>query len=64
MEKYYRPVCGTPFKQILPHPDEECECCGWAFDIYQYDHHDAKRCINIKSVNECREAWKNGKEFY
>lgn len=62
--RYVCPVCGTPFDQIMPQPTEECKTCGWLFDSYQYDNHNAKGCINIMSVIECQDAWKHGKPFY
>ena len=63
MVKYICPVCGLE-QTKYPHPTVECPRCGWAHDTYQHEHHDAKRYINIMSVNEARKAYKEGKKIY
>lgn len=59
------PVCGLKTEvDSLPNPDTDCPKCTWGFDVYQYENHDAKGCVNIMSVNEARKAYAEGKEIY
>lgn len=55
------PVCG---KYIFQEPFVDCPVCGWLNDVVQEEHPDAGGLANIMSLNECRKAWKEGKEFY
>lgn len=55
------PVCNNtefPFRNSY----YTCENCGWMDDAYQEDYPDEDGCANIMSLNEAREAYKNGKK--
>ena len=43
---------------------EECPICSWMNDVTQEENPDAKGLANIMSLNECRKAYAEGKEFY
>ena len=55
------PVCG---KHRFTEYDsfEICPVCGWWDEQMQEDNPDWTDCSNIMSLNEAREAWKNGKQ--
>ncbi len=55
------PVCG---KYMFKEPFEECPVCGWVNDIVQADYPDWAGCGNFMSLNQCRRAYKEGKNFY
>ena len=60
MEPWERvcPVCGQyTFKE----PCDICPCCGWTEDSYQETYTDKGGCANIMSLDEARQAWKDGK---
>ena len=45
----------------------QCPVCGkysWMNDVTQEENPDAKGLANIMSLNECRKAYAEGKEFY
>lgn len=52
------PVCK---KHIFTLPFEECPVCDWCYDVYQESHPNCAKCGNIMSLNEAKEAYKNGK---
>lgn len=56
------PCCG---KETL-NPEYECfeicNNCGWQDDRYQEDNPNVAHCANIMSLNEAREAYKQGKK--
>ena len=56
------PVCG---KYKFKEPFEECPICGWQNDEYQEERPDkgGTGWCNIMSLNETKEAYKNGKEI-
>ena len=41
-----------------------CPVCGWGDDLLQRDDHDYTGGFNRMSVNQAREAYKNGQEIY
>ena len=55
------PVCG---KYRFEVEFEECPICSWMNDVTQEENPDAKGLANIMSLNECRKAYAEGKEFY
>ena len=58
---YLCPVCG---KYSFVEPFEECPVCNWTFDVYQEDYPDSKNCGNIMSLNEAKQAYKEGKKIH
>lgn len=42
---------------------EICPNCEWQNDHYQFAHPDAGHCANNMSLNEAREAYKQGKKI-
>ena len=54
------PVCGQTDLEDF----EICSACGWQNDHYQMDHPDRRGGANNMSLNEAREAYKNGKEIH
>ena len=55
------PVCG---KYRFEVEFEECPISSWMNDVTQEENPDAKGLANIMSLNECRKAYAEGKEFY
>ena len=53
------PVCG---KYEFQHEDDYdvCPVCNWENDGLQYDEPDYAGGANDMSLNQAREAWKNG----
>ncbi len=41
-----------------------CSVCGWQYDLAQNKIPDYKGGANQMSLNEAKEAYKNGKEIY
>ena len=54
------PVCG---KYKFKEPFEDCPICNWENDVVKEEHPNWKCCANYMSLNEAREAYKNGKEI-
>lgn len=61
MEEHICPVCG---KYYFKYPFEECPVCNWANDVVQEKYPEQKKWGNIMSLNEAREAFKQGIEIY
>ena len=59
--EYLCPVCK---KYYFESGFDECEVCGWIFDIVQEEYPDAKKLGNLMSLNEARKAYKEGKKVY
>lgn len=55
------PVCGEYEFEMIDSNDI-CEVCGWQDDAYQERHPDEDSCANEMSLNQAKEAFKNGKE--
>lgn len=53
------PVCEKHYFEEL-NAFELCPICGWGDDLLQRDDHDYKNGYNKMSVNEAKEAYKNG----
>ena len=55
------PVCK---KHDFTEPFEDCPVCGWCNDVVQEGKPDWKKCGNFMSLNEAKQAYKEGKEIY
>lgn len=55
------PVCK---KYNFTAPFEECQVCNWMFDIVQEEEPNLRKCANIMSCNEAKQAYNEGKEIY
>ncbi len=53
------PVCGK-FEFESRNSMEICEVCNWQDDYFQFIEPDEKPCANRMSLNEARQAYKNG----
>ena len=51
------PVCGKMMLERF----EICDFCDWQNDLFQLRHPDEGGCANNMSLNEAREAYRNGK---
>jgi len=60
-EKVLCPVCE---KHIFTEDSELCPVCNWTHWFLQEEHPDLKNMDNIMSLNEAKEAYKNGIEIY
>ena len=60
MDKNKCPVCGDG---TVDEWFDICEVCGWEHDMLQYEKQDLAGGANKMSLNEAREAYKNGKEI-
>ena len=54
------PVCGQYYFQFL---FDECPVCNWAYDSYQERHPDEPNNGNYMSLNQAKQAYKDGKEI-
>jgi len=54
------PVCG---KSELVDDGDVCEFCKWFHDVVQEDNPDEEDGENHMSLNQAKEAWKNGIEI-
>jgi len=60
-ESYKCPVCGKyTFKSAGD--DDICPVCNWQDDLIQLEDPDEEECANRMSLNQAREAWKNGQK--
>ena len=60
-ESYVCPVCGKyTFEKVGDF--DICEVCGWQDDLVQLDDPDEEDCANHMSLNQAKEAWKNGQK--
>lgn len=55
------PVCG---KSELTDDGDVCKICGWFHDVIQEEYPDEEDCENHMSLNQAREAYKNGQEIF
>jgi len=55
------PCCG---KGIVEegHEFDICSVCGWEDDNYQFAHPDYRGGANAMSLNEARQAWREGRK--
>lgn len=60
-ESYVCPVCGKYTFEKAGDFDI-CEVCGWQDDLVQLDDPDEEDCANHMSLNQAKEAWKNGQK--
>lgn len=58
-ESYVCPVCGKYTFERAGEFDI-CEVCGWEDDLVQLDDPDEENCANSMSLNQAKEAWRNG----
>ncbi len=58
-EKHNCPVCGK-YEFESRNCMDICESCDWCDDAIQEDNPDYKGGANKMSLNEAREAYKNG----
>lgn len=62
MTKHKCPVCGQyEFPEYNSY--DICEVCGWEDDAQQEENPDEDCCANQMSLNQAKEAWKNGIEI-
>ena len=54
------PVCGKSTVEAF----EICPVCDWQNDLVQLRHPDWDGCANNMSLNQAREAWKNGEPIH
>lgn len=54
------PVCG----ETEVYDFQTCTNCGWGNDIVQHRFPDMKDGDNTMSLNEARQAYKEGREIY
>ncbi len=59
-ESHMCPVCHRHMFDF-PNSFDECPVCGWMDDAVQEDYPDWANCANDMSLNQAREAWKQGK---
>lgn len=52
--------CGETFVGLY----DICEVCGWQDDLVQNKNPDYKGGANEMSLNEAKQAYKEGKEIY
>lgn len=50
------PVCGKTTLEYM----EICDVCEWQNDLVQLRHPDMEGGANNMSLNQAKEAWKNG----
>ena len=55
------PVCK---KHEFTEPYEDCVVCGWCNDTIQEAEPNWRKCGNFMSLNEAKEAYKNGKDIF
>ncbi len=60
-ESYVCPVCSKYTFEKAGDFDI-CEVCGWQDDLVQLDDPDEEDCANHMSLNQAKEAWKNGQK--
>ncbi len=63
-KSYQCPVCNNEVEDDPDNSFEECPHCGWGFDGTQLRHPDWGGCFNKMSLNEARQAFKEGKEIH
>lgn len=54
------PVCK---KHSFTEPFEDCPICNWANDVVQEEHPDWQHCGNFMSLNDAKQAFKEGKKI-
>ena len=62
--KEYEHLCPVCQQFIFPEPYMNCPICNWYNFESQEKHPDWKNMDNIMSLNEARQAYKEGKEIY
>lgn len=55
------PVCE---RHIFKEDYDICPVCNWCHDIWQEENPDIKNMDNIMSLNEAKQAFKEGKEIF
>lgn len=63
---FYCPVCGEKTLKENPYNDtfEVCPNCNWGMDSNQNREPDLKGYYNKMSLNEAKQAYKEGREIY
>ncbi len=65
MKLYQCPCCGKYTLELKPtNTFLECPECHWVDDGVQYADHDFQGGFNKMSLNEARQAYKEGREIY
>lgn len=65
MKLYQCPCCGKYTLELKPtNTFQECDVCHWVDDGVQYANHDFKGGFNKMSLNEARQAYKEGRKIY
>ena len=62
--KEYKHKCPVCQKYIFRKPYINCPICNWYNFEFQENHPDWGKMDNIMSLNEARQAYKEGKEIY
>ena len=62
--KEYRHLCPVCKKFVFRIREMNCPICNWYNFELQEDIPDWKKMDNIMSLNEAREAYKEGREIY
>ena len=57
-------ICPVCKQYVFEYSYEDCPICNWTHDEVQEDFPDWAKCANIMSLNEARQAYKEGKEVY
>lgn len=64
-KKYKCPCCGNyTFPEEVGNTFEVCEICNWEDDLVQLRNPDFKGGANKMSLNEARQAYKEGREIF
>lgn len=61
-EEYICPVCGKYYFEEYA-SFAECPVCGWTDDCVQRRHPDWEGCANDMSLNQARQAYKEGRKI-
>ena len=59
-DRHMCPVCRE-YKFEFYNSSYECPICGWTDDAVQEDFPDWSGCSNDMSLNQARQAWKEGR---
>lgn len=57
-------ICPVCKQHYFTEMDEQCPVCGWMWSFIQEEFPDDKRCENVMSLNEAKQAYAEGKEIF
>ena len=60
----YEHMCPVCNKHIFKQRFINCPICNWCNEELQEEHPDVGKMDNIMSLNEAKQAYKEGKEIY